>query len=415
MILNKYSFGIGDRFSLQGESQLKAFIKAEQNGLHITPVWNKSNREHQIIGSQPADVRTEANAAVSGLNWKNNYLVDADHINRDIVDNFIDSSDFFTIDITSSIGKDPGKTTLNNFITSCGKYSEGISIPGIKKKYFADNNFLERIGIKYLMAIKEAAEVYSLIKAAKGIKNFVTEVSIDETDYAQTPLELFFILKIIGGFNIPLQTIAPKFSGRFNKGVDYIGDINQFSKEFEEDLHVLDFAIKEFGLPENLKLSIHSGSDKFSIYPVIGKLIRKYNKGIHIKTAGTTWLEEVAGLAASGGQALETVKKICFLAIERIEELSSPYKDVIGINIKNLPGPDEIKNWSSDQFVKAIRHNQDYPEYNMDLRQLLHISYKIAAEMGTLFTDQLQQNAKIIGKFVNENIYDRHFKSLFDI
>jgi len=117
---------------------------------------------------------------------------------------------------------------------------------------------------------------------------------MDEVPLPQTPVELFFILKMLGSEQIPLQTVAPKFSGRFNKGVDYVGDPLKFATEFESDLMVISFAIKEFGLPENLKMSVHSGSDKFAIYQHIGNLIKKHNKGIHLKTAGTTWLEEVS-------------------------------------------------------------------------------------------------------------------------
>ena len=132
---------------------------------------------------------------------------------------------------------------------------------------------------------------------------------MDEVPDPQTPVELFFILRMLASENIPVQTIAPKFSGRFNKGVDYVGNPQDFALEFESDLKVIDFAIKEFGLPENLKMSIHSGSDKFAIYPYIGSVIRKHNKGIHVKTAGTTWLEEVIGLAVSGGEALTLLRK----------------------------------------------------------------------------------------------------------
>ena len=74
-----------------------------------------------------------------------------------------------------------------------------------------------------------------------------------------------------------------------------MGDVDQFAKEFEQDVLVIDYAVKEFGLPEDLKLSVHSGSDKFTIYPVLAEIIAKYDKGIHVKTAGTTWLEEVIG------------------------------------------------------------------------------------------------------------------------
>jgi len=152
---------------------------------------------------------------------------------------------------------------------------------------------------------------------------------------------MFFILKMIAEQGIPAQTIAPKFTGRFNKGVDYVGDVAQFSREFEEDVLVIDYAIKEFGLPENLKLSIHSGSDKFSIYPAIRHIIKKYDKGIHVKTAGTTWLEEVIGLALAGGEALQLAKDIYKSALSRQEELCAPYADVIDIKQNELPSAAE--------------------------------------------------------------------------
>ena len=114
---------------------------------------------------------------------------------------------------------------------------------------------------------------------------------------------------MIADEKIPAQTIAPKFTGRFNKGVDYVGDAEQFAKEFEQDVLVIDFAVKEFGLPEDLKLSVHSGSDKFTIYPIMAEIIKKYDKGLHVKTAGTTWLEEVIGLAISGDEGLACCKR----------------------------------------------------------------------------------------------------------
>src|SRR5437660_12811486 len=119
---------------------------------------------------------------------------------------------------------------------------------------------------------------------------------MDEPDSPQTPPELLVILAAIADEKIPIQTIAPKFTGRFNKGVDYVGDVVQFEKEFSEDLAVIAFAIKQYGLPGNLKLSVHSGSDKFSIYGPIRRSLKKFGAGVHVKTAGTTWLEELTGL-----------------------------------------------------------------------------------------------------------------------
>ena len=195
----------------------------------------------------------------------------------------------------------------------------------------------------------------------------------------QTPVELFFILKMLGEEKIPAQTIAPKFSGRFNKGVDYVGDPLKFAAEFEADLMVIDMAVKEFGLPENLKMSVHSGSDKFAIYPHIGSIIKKHEKGIHLKTAGTTWLEEVIGLAESGGEALAFVKDVYTKALEKIEELCAPYADVIDINVSSLPSKDEVSGWNSSKFAGSLRHVPGNPDYNPNMRQLIHVGYKLAA------------------------------------
>jgi putative heme-binding domain-containing protein len=126
---------------------------------------------------------------------------------------------------------------------------------------------------------------------------------MDETDSPQTPAELLIILAALSDQHVPIQTIAPKFTGRFNKGVDYVGDVAQFEKEFNDDLAVIAHAIKHFGLPETLKLSVHSGSDKFSIYPAIRRALQRSGAGLHVKTAGTNWLEELIGLAEAGGDA----------------------------------------------------------------------------------------------------------------
>ncbi len=119
---------------------------------------------------------------------------------------------------------------------------------------------------KYLAAVQKAGVIYRYIAERKGSTPFATEVSMDETDSPQTPAELLVILAALADEKIPLQTIAPKFTGRFNKGVDYVGDVAQFEKEFADDLAVIAHAVKQYHLPQNLKLSVHSGSDKFSIY-----------------------------------------------------------------------------------------------------------------------------------------------------
>ena len=413
MILSKYSFGIGDRFSHQGRPQLAAIIKAKQQSLDITPVWNKSHREHTIIGTNHADTRKEADDAVAALQWQGQYLVDADHIGLNNVDEFIESSDFFTLDVADYIGQEADKADIKTFVQKHKKYVGSVKIEGIDETLNISEQQISAITEKSLTAVKQAGKIYRHIEAAKGVNNFITEVSMDETDQPQTPVEMLFILAAIADEGIPAQTIAPKFTGRFNKGVDYFGDINFFAKEFEQDLAVVDFAVKEFGLPENLKLSIHSGSDKFSIYSPIAKAIKKFDAGLHIKTAGTTWLEELIGLALGGGEGLSIAKQIYTDSLSRMDELCGPYASVIDIDKTNLPDTQEIDNWDEQKFASALRHDQSCEDYNPDLRQLLHVAYKLAAEVGTRFYDALDKYEDIIAQNVTENIYERHIKPLF--
>jgi tagaturonate epimerase len=413
--IGKYSIGMGDRFGHQGHAQLNAIIEAGNKGTDITPVWNKSNREHMIIGTQPSDVRMEADTVTKNAGFEKPYFVDADHINLDTVDKFTGSSDFFTIDVASYIGKRAEDPEINRFIEAAGKYVGKLEIPGIKKQLKCSKPQLQNIAENYLFAAKKAGEIYTKIEKSKGAGNFVTEVSMDEVVQPQTPLELFFILGMLGFEGIPLQTIAPKFSGRFNKGVDYAGDPMKFAVEFEEDLLVVAFAMSEFGLPENLKISVHSGSDKFALYPHIGSVIRKFDMGIHLKTAGTTWLEEVIGLAEAGGEALDFVKDIYIKSLEKIDELCAPYVDVIDIDVTSLPPAGEVSRWNSKKFAGSLRHITGNQEYNPNMRQLIHVAYKLAAQKMDTFLRLLDEHEEVVGECVFENIYSRHICRLFDI
>ena len=415
MKLVKYSLGIGDRFSHQGIAQLRAIMKANQTGLDICPVWNKSNREHIYVHSHPADVRKEADAAVTALRFSGKYFVYADHINLTTVAPFVETADFFTLDVASFIGKESPAEEVNAFVSSCSGYLGNLVVPGIDHPFEVSKELLEKVAHKFLAATNQANEIYNFLKASKGEGNFITEVSMDEVETPQTPVELFFILKMLADKGVPAQTIAPKFTGRFNKGVDYTGNVDQFSREFEEDVLVIDFAVKEFGLPEELKLSVHSGSDKFTIYPIMAGIIQKYNKGIHVKTAGTTWLEEVIGLAVAGGEALVVAKSIYSIALGRKDELCAPYADVIDIDQSKLPSAAEVSGWTSEKFANTLRHIPGHPDYNPNFRQLIHVGYKVAAEMGTTYTDLLKKHADVVGLCVEENIYERHLKRLFNL
>ena len=147
----------------------------------------------------------------------------------------------------------------------------------------------------------------------------------------------------------------------------------------------------------------------------MAKIINKYDKGLHLKTAGTTWLEEVIGLSIAGNDGLNVAKKIYANAYGRREELCAPYADVIDIDPDKLPSVNEVNSWSGEKFANTLRHIPDHPDYNSHFRQLIHVAYPVAAEMGKEFTDLLKKYADIIGSCVEENIYDRHLKRLFNL
>jgi hypothetical protein len=402
---------MGDRFAHQAEAQLRACMMALQDGVEIIPVWNKSNREHTIIGSEPASQRMAADAAVKTADWKLPYFVDADHIGLATVDRFLTACDFYTIDVADFIGKPAKPADVDAFVAGRSDLLGSVKLDGIGEPLTITEQDLRATAGKFLAAVKTAGEVYRKIEGLKG--SFIAEISMDETDLAQSPVQLLIILAAIADEKIPIQTIAPKFSGRFNKGVDYVGDVKQFETEFAADVAAIAYAVKQFGLPGSLKLSVHSGSDKFSIYPAIHRTLKRFDAGVHLKTAGTTWLEELTGLAESGGEGLALAKEIYAQAFAHREELCGPYATVIDIDPRRLPDPKEVDAWTSKEYTAALRHVQTAPEYNSSLRQLLHVGFKVAAKMGARYLRMLEANQDVIARNVTENLYERHIVPVF--
>jgi hypothetical protein len=405
--------GVGDRFGQEGCAQLRAFLAAKKGGVAITPVWNKSNREHTLIGTRPEDVRSQADAAVKACGWDGAHFVDADHIGLGNVDKFLQASDFFTIDVADFIGKACSESSLVGFVATMRRFPVELAIPGLAAPVDLSLSVLQEFAAKYLYAVEEAGRVYRHIVKHKGEGNFVTEVSLDETNSPQTPAEIFFLLAALAHEKIPAQTIAPKFSGEFLKGIDYVGDTQKFAREFSDDLAVLAYAKRLFGLPNSLKLSVHSGSDKFSLYPIMHRALKDADAGVHLKTAGTTWLEEVIGLAAAGGEALAFAKALYREALGRYDEMAGPYRTVIQIDRQALPTPDQVDGYSVEDFVQTLEHDQTCPRFNIHFRQLVHISFRIAAERRAPYLALLQAHRERIESCVSNNILRRHIQPLF--
>jgi len=413
MILEKYSIGIGDRFGMEGAAQVRALQKAARDGVSLVPVWNKSNREHSIIGTNPNDTLLAAMAAVKATSWTKPFYLDADHIGLATLDKFIEPCNFFTIDVADVIGRPADQSAADAFLNAMHQFRGTLVIPGMHKPITVDDVLLNSIARKYLLAVTEAGKVYRRIIAQKPEGSFVAEMSLDEADVPQSPAKLFFILAAVAREGIPLQTIAPKFTGDFLKGIDYVGDTARFETEFRDHLAVVGRAISEFGLPASLKLSVHTGSDKFSLYPLIRRAILDFDAGLHLKTAGTTWLEEVIGLAGAGGDALLLAKEVYAIALTRYDELCKPYATVVRIDRSQLPDPADVQRWTSAQFVEALRHDRACPCYNIHFRQFMHVSFRIAAEMSERYLKMLREHRSTIEHNVTTNLYDRHLKPLF--
>src|ERR1041385_8962210 len=178
--LAKYSVGVGDRFAQQAEAQLRAFILAAEHGADIVPVWNKSNREHIVVDSDPAAVRAAAEAAVKKLGWTKPWHIDADHIRLETVARFLSCSDFFTIDVADSIGKPASPAAVKAFADRHPELSQPLAIPGVDGGIHVTRAEIERIANKFLFAVVEAAAIHRHLAKHKGDGRFITEVSMDE-------------------------------------------------------------------------------------------------------------------------------------------------------------------------------------------------------------------------------------------
>lgn len=411
--LGRFSMGIGDRFGREGSAQLAAAAAAKKAGVDVAVVWNKSNREHIICGTGPEDQRKAADAAVAATGWSGAYFVDADHIGLKTVDAFIPHCDFYTIDVADSIGKKTDREAVDAFVARRRGLVGTLRIPGLADSLSISEDRLRRTAERYLLAAQEAGRVYRKIEEARGKGTFLTEVSMDETADPQTPAELAIILAALADEGVPADTIAPKFSGRFNKGVDYVGDPDAFEAEFAADVRVASWASSSFGLPSALKLSVHSGSDKFSLYPRIAKILTETGAGVHLKTAGTTWLEELIGIAEAGGEGLAVAAEIYRVAYGRFDEMVAPYAEVVDIRREALPTPDQVDAWTGERFAAALRHDRTDSRFDPNFRQLLHVAYKVAAELGPRFLAALELSREHVSRNVTVNLLERHIRPLF--
>jgi len=343
------SFGFGDRLGLATPGHIAAV-----RGTKFAPIFaQQSVRENTRTGRTPQQVMDDAKRAVESAKWDLAWGADADHL-KTVGDlpAFVEAGyTFFTVDP----GEFVDNAADNDSIPVLKQKVAGFSWDELSALYLNRNgehlwgsfakspqgepDTLLRAIVKYGKAIQHTVAMFKRLSDLK--EEFDFEVSVDETDSPTTPLEHYFIANELRRLGVRFTSLAPRFIGRFEKGVDYIGDLDELDAELGKHAAVT----AHFG---TYKLSLHSGSDKFSVYPLIAK---HWGERIHVKTAGTSYLEALRVLAK---HTPDLFLKIYSLGYERYEIDKRTYH--VSAQPDRLPATDDLPSMLNNFHAREILH-----------------------------------------------------------
>ncbi len=373
----KRSFGFGDRLGLATPGHIKAI-----EGRNIFPIFpQQSIREMERTGRSMEIVLDDAMWGVFQSGYKKGYGADIDHVKEqaDVIRACEHGYTMFTIDPSDHIN-DSVKDMSHEEITSTYEsipntdFYEKLYLGKIYKigtdTYKMNKTELMKIVSVYAEALKHIIDCFNIIKK-KISTDFDFEVSVDETDTPTTLLAHIFIVEELRRNKVDFINLALRFIGEFEKGIDYIGDIEMFKKDFSAHTAIC----RHFG---GYKLSIHSGSDKFSIYPIIAES----TEGVfHIKTAGTNWLEAVR-LISHKNPAL--YRRMHQVALNNFEKDRKSYN--VTTDLSKIPALDKLSN---EELPELLNENNS--------RQLLHITY------GSILKDMKEEIYRTLNTYENEH------------
>jgi hypothetical protein len=337
------SFGFGDRLGLATPGHIAAVGDTK-----FSPVFaQQSVRENTRTGRTPQQVMDDARRAVDASKWDLPWGADADHVKTlDDLPPFVEAGyTFFTVDpgeyVDNSADTDPFEILERKIAGANWDELSAVYLHQKGEQVWGrfDAELLMRAMVKYGPAIQHAVLMFHRLSQMKDQFDF--EVSVDETDSPTTPLEHFFIANELTRRNVKFTSLAPRFIGRFEKGVDYIGDLNALDAELAKHAAVT----SHFG---TYKLSLHSGSDKFSVYPLVTK---HWGELIHVKTAGTSYLEALRVLAT---HEPDLFLKIYFLGCECYELDKRSYH--VSADVQRLPRTDELPSLLNDFHARQVLH-----------------------------------------------------------
>lgn len=355
------SFGFGDRLGLATPGHIAAV-----RGTGVAPIFaQQSVRENERTGRNPQVVLDDAMWAVFEKGWRDPWGADADHVKEiEDLDLFISAGySFYTIDpnkyvddsahtdtiqtLSQKIKILPWKNLETNLSALFQEYLTELIPLGEKLVLKFTEQDLLRAMVKYGHAIAHVKKLSDHL--GSRLDSFDLEVSVDETNSPTTVKEHYFIASELRRLEVPFISLAPKFIGSFEKGVDYIGNLHDFKKELRGHSEVMR-AIGDY------KLSIHTGSDKFSIYPTIGQLTRNR---VHVKTAGTSYLEALKVVATVD---VALFRSIYDFSCERYEIDRTSYN--LSGRLDKAPHPQEILNSDLANLFNLF-----------DVRQILHVTF----------------------------------------
>ncbi len=295
------SFGFGDRTGLATPGHVQS-----AGGSDVAPIFaQQSVRENTRIGRTPQQVMDDAMWGVFQEGWRKPWGADADHVKEvsSLPDFVAAGYTFFTIDPSDHVDNDAQTDdvpTLRKKVAALPLDQLSITVAELEERYsggsidlgdktltFSDEKLL-RAAAKYGRAIAHARTVAGELTAQMSGRPFELEFSVDETDTPTSPHEHYYIASELHRLDIPVVSLAPRFVGKFEKGIDYIGDLDEFADALAWDIAIM----KHFG---DYKISVHTGSDKFSVYPIVAQAAAGR---VHVKTAGTSYLEALRVVAA---------------------------------------------------------------------------------------------------------------------
>jgi len=391
---SKSTFGVGDRLGIAGPGHIRVFNKSD-----IVPVLaQQSLRELDLTGRKYSDVIAAASWAVYKSGFKKPWAADGDHLKhaKDVSSAILQGCTMITADLSDHIDFSISGMSLEK-IRSLYENLDSAYRKRIEKTYIGktvignvlnleyNTEDLASVVLTYKKAIEHAGFLYNT--ALKHRENFDFEISIDETELPTTLEAHYFVAKELIFKEIKYTSIAPRYVGEFQKGIDYIGSIEDFDADFRGHAMIA----SELGY----KISIHSSSDKFSVYPIIAKNLKG---AFHLKTSGTNWLTALEVVAVHDPGLF---RELFAFAYEVFPVTSSYYHITPDFKIKT-----DLASVGDDEILDVFNNPTD--------RQILHISYGEVfgdSEMKRRLFDLLNAHISDYWKRLEKHI-GRHIKLL---